>query len=500
VVGYQFYEKGVEEENATAAASRADEQRAAAEKMTDYMVKDLKGKLQPIGKLALLDEVGKRVDAYYGELGEQTADSGVMGQRARALQLRADVARNSGDSNGAVALYQQALPLAFASTDVELIGSLMLSLGDVLLEQGAMDSADEWFRRAGAVPVDQIAASVHLRRGMVASNRGDNDRALAEWRAAAAGLEALHARNQDDHDVAYNVAVAHGMIGDTLWQANDGAGARAEFQRSQAAAEELIAAEPDNPQWLRARSLATDRLAEMARYEGRLDDAERAFRESLAVAEQLVAHDPANTHWQDDLAISLRNLAGVDYEQEQYDAAIANLQRAIPIEEKVVAADPDDLENRKTLSSLYYQLSGTLEWAKRNDEAIAAERHAVELRREELRRGPDDAWTTFHLADSINHLGWLLTAADPAAALVLLREAHALASRIVAADDQITEWRRVLATTELGIGRALARQGRPGQAREHAARALPMLERLDGEKALTSWQVHWIEQARELLP
>lgn len=87
----------------------AREQRREAEGLVEYMLGDLKGKLEPIGKLDALDGVGARILKYYSKQDAAELDDAGLLQRSRALSLTAQVAFGRGDFNEAEGLYRQAL-------------------------------------------------------------------------------------------------------------------------------------------------------------------------------------------------------------------------------------------------------------------------------------------------------------------------------------------------------------------------------------------------------
>ena len=89
-------------------AREARAQRVQAEGLIEYMIGDLRKKLQPVGRLDVLDGVGLKALDYYGgqDLGSLDADS--LGRRARALHMIGDLAQQRGHFDEAVRDFQQA--------------------------------------------------------------------------------------------------------------------------------------------------------------------------------------------------------------------------------------------------------------------------------------------------------------------------------------------------------------------------------------------------------
>jgi tetratricopeptide (TPR) repeat protein len=90
------------------ARDSAREQRRQAETLIEFMVGDLRDKLEPIGKLDVLDGVGSRVLAYYSKQDTSQLSDDALVQRSQALNLMAEVAYDRGNFAEAENLYQQA--------------------------------------------------------------------------------------------------------------------------------------------------------------------------------------------------------------------------------------------------------------------------------------------------------------------------------------------------------------------------------------------------------
>ena len=91
------------------ARNEARHQREQAEALVGFMLGDLRTRLEPVGRLDVLDAVGSRVLGYY-----QGQDSGdlsdeALAQRTRALTLIGEIANRRGDLDGALTRYREAL-------------------------------------------------------------------------------------------------------------------------------------------------------------------------------------------------------------------------------------------------------------------------------------------------------------------------------------------------------------------------------------------------------
>ena len=89
-------------------AEQARRQQVQAEGLIEFMLGDLRRKLQPVGRLDALDAVGERALAYYAEQEPGRLDAASLGRRARAQHLIGEIADNRGDLDEATRVFRQA--------------------------------------------------------------------------------------------------------------------------------------------------------------------------------------------------------------------------------------------------------------------------------------------------------------------------------------------------------------------------------------------------------
>lgn len=79
----------------------AQQQRAEADGLIEYMLTDLRGKLEPVGRLDVLKSVGDRALDYYSRQKLEGLDGNSLGRRARAMMLVAEVGDLQGNTEAA---------------------------------------------------------------------------------------------------------------------------------------------------------------------------------------------------------------------------------------------------------------------------------------------------------------------------------------------------------------------------------------------------------------
>jgi tetratricopeptide (TPR) repeat protein len=90
------------------ARDEAREQRAQAEGLIEFMLVDLRKRLEPVGRLDALEAVGVRALAYYDRQSVKSLDPDSLAQRARALQLIGEIDFRRGDLKAARSAFMRA--------------------------------------------------------------------------------------------------------------------------------------------------------------------------------------------------------------------------------------------------------------------------------------------------------------------------------------------------------------------------------------------------------
>jgi len=291
----------------------AQRQRVQAEGLIEFMLGDLRKKLQPVGRLDALDGVGEKALAYYGAQDADRLDADSLGRRARALHMIGDLAEQRGRLDEAERVFQRA-----ADSTAELLerhpadGQRMFDhsqseywVGYVQWRRGRLREADAAMRRYYALAVRMTAtdpANVDWRieKAYAAQNIAVVDLDLGRY------ADALKASQEADAIVAPVTKARPEVI--VEWAHMVGWAAVA--QRALGHYEESLALERrkleiarsapggesnQDAQYLVAN--AHNDMAQLLLDLGRLDEADEMARSALAEHEALTAVDPSNLDW-----------------------------------------------------------------------------------------------------------------------------------------------------------------------------------------------------------
>lgn len=375
---------------AVRANERADARRHQAEDLIGFMLVDLRDKLESVGRLDLLDDVGHRALRYFAAVPERELSNAELARRSLALHQIGEVRIRRGDLEGAQEPLAQSLALArrLAARDpgnperLFGLGQSEFWMGYALWERG-----------------DLTGASPHLQSYLEISQR----------------LVAIDGRNEGwRRELAY----ANSNLGSLLQERGDLEGALSRFATTLRIDGELVAAAPrqkvDDERFELAATHNT--MGVVLEQLGRLGEAQEQYEADLALRRELATRAPDNYRWQAFLATSHQYLGNLLAARGQAATARSHLETTRDL---FVALSARDRENREWA----YQAAWSQVWlgrvlheagatqrareAWRDAEAIAGDLVAFDSKRAEWRR----LRAVAHL-----HVGLGMASSDPEAA------------------------------------------------------------------------------------
>ena len=292
----------------------ARDQRREAEGLIGFMLGDLRDKLQPVGRLDVLDAVGARALAYYEDQDKQRLTDDALAQRSKALNLMGEIAASRGDLDGALRRYREALAgtaeaLRRAPNDPQRMfdhAQSVFYVGEIARLRGDIEEAGRQFREYR-----------RLADAMIAAEPGN-----ATWQ-----LEGVYASTN------------LGIVENGLGQYSQAA---ATLQRSVAAMEVLLAAEPANRKYLQLLSEALANSSEAEENSGRLDLAIRQRERQLSLLAPYLAQDRPDADLRQDAMIANMALSRQRFMRGETKAALDQAATAVRLGHRLVDLDPDN--------------------------------------------------------------------------------------------------------------------------------------------------------------
>lgn len=324
------------------ARNEAREQRREAEGLVGFMLGDLRGKLEPLGRLDALDSVGSRALGYYEHQDKASLSDEALAQRSRALTMMGEIANTRGDLGGALERYREAL----ASTTEQL-------RRDPNNPQRLFDQAQNIFW------VGQIA----WQRGQI----DEGAKAFREYKRLAQRMIQIA---PDNPKYRLEGTYADSNLGTLLIEQRRFAEASAAFQSGLVATEALAAAQPGNADLQKSLIESHAWLAEAQEGTGQLDEAITHRERELVLAERWTS----DAAIREKMVVARRALGRLLASRGQLGAGIAQLRQAILVANALIATEPGNSLWLEDAAWAQLDLSDQLRFDGQRDAAASAAR------------------------------------------------------------------------------------------------------------------------------
>jgi tetratricopeptide (TPR) repeat protein len=406
------------------ARDAARDQRREAEGLIGFMLGDLRAKLEPVGRLDVLDAVGARALAYYEKQDKSELSDAALAQRSKALTLMGEIAASRGDLDGALRRYREALAGTAEALRREPNNPQRMYdhaqsvfwVGETARQRGRIDEAAAQFDKYRILAKRMIAADPNNPKWQLegvysASNLGivemDQQRyaeSAATFEASVAAIERLSSSepaNQEYRKLLFEALAYHS---DALDRAGKLGPAIDQRERQLALlAPHLTQPRPDAS--LRQNAMISHMALARLRFErGETDTALDHAAAAVEIGRQLVALEPSNADWLGRSAATWLNHAMLLLRSGKTVEAAASAEQGCAAINLLVARDPTVVSWREGSRSCL-RLRSELALGRSADEARFLARQLVDAVRSDaqlLARDP------FALAQAHKLLGDIL--------------------------------------------------------------------------------------------
>lgn len=433
--------------------AEAVQARGDAEGLIEFMLTDLREKLDAVGRLDALAVVSQRALQYYGGQDVDLSDADALGRRARTQMLIGEVDNLRGDLDSALRAYQQA-----SATTLE------------QLERDP-DNPQRLFDHSQSV----------FWVGYIDWQRGDLGQAEHHMRAYRDYAERLVALEPGRPEWQVELGYAVANLGALAFEQRRWTDALAYFDQSRAINEANVAEHPDDDAAKLDLGQDFSFTGEALSVLGRYDEAVASFEQEIALYDQLIA--AAGAH---ELAESRRIwagyfLAGIDADRGRLDAARQRLEALEEAVQKRLSLGEDDTRLREALAAVLHERA-VVESAL-GDRAAALQRAAATLEASRILAGMDAdnlLWQSYHAHALITHARLLAAGTgpetDPALDAASLDEIEAQRERLLQLAERSPDSTFVvLAAAEIQRLAGDLVRGDPEAAGRHWQRGLELL-------------------------
>ncbi len=298
------------------ARDEARDQRREAEGLIEFMLGDLRQKLQPVGRLDVLDAVGVRALEYYEHQDKQSLTDDALAQRSKALTLMGEISASRGNLDGALRRYREAL----ASTAESL--------------RRAPDNPQRMFDHAQSVYFV----------GETARLRGDLKEAGARFREYRELADRMIATDPENPKWQLEGAYSSTNLGRVEFAQGRYAESAATFQRLVNAIDPLLAAQPANADYLNLLIEALGDYAGSLEAAGRLGDAIRQRERQLNLLAPYLAQDRPDAELRQKAMIVHMALSWMSYLKGETRSALDHAATAADIGRRLVELEPTNAD------------------------------------------------------------------------------------------------------------------------------------------------------------
>ena len=333
------------------ARDEARDQRREAEGLVGFMLGDLREKLEPVGRLDVLDAVGSHALAYFQKQDKSSLSDAALAQRSRALSLLAEIATLRGDFDGALRRYDEAMA------------------GTAEMVRRSPDDPQRLFDHAQNV---FYVSDIARQRGQMARA----ETALREYKRLADRMVAI---DPDNLKWRMETQYAAANLGIALFEQRRFPEASRQFQEALNTIEQLAAAEPRNSDYEKSVVKSLAWLADSQRAEGRLDEAIGQRERQLALLNRLMRGANSDVDYQEKAIPAYRALGRLFASKGDLDLALEQLRLAVRHADELIPTEPGNTKWREIAASARLDLAETLLAKRQTDEAATQTRAGCDL-------------------------------------------------------------------------------------------------------------------------
>ncbi len=304
---------------ALSARNEAARQRASAEGLVEYMLTDLREKLEAVGKIDVMRGVNKRAMDYYSaqqDLSSLSSES--LLRRARVIEAMGRDDENAGNVDLAVEKFVELdrTTTALLQTDPEnpdivfrkaesqnrlaliahtqgkteqALSGFQRSREKLVQIQSAHGKKSGWLKLAALVYGNICASFVQTGRPV--------DGAITHCKQAIRHAETLIAREPEKTNIQYDLVFHYGWLADAYAKANRPRESAEADQNGLSIIARLKALDPQNMLWLEQEMQVHGHIAQRMKSAGQSKQHAFHYQKASAISRTLFAREPQNAVW-----------------------------------------------------------------------------------------------------------------------------------------------------------------------------------------------------------
>lgn len=344
---------------AVAKSNEATRMRAKAENLIEFMLTDLKDRLEPVGRLDVLESVVARAMDYYADQDLRSLDDDALARRAKAMTQLGTIEFRRNNLEAAQTAHESAEAATAEllrrsprhpdrifdhAQNVFYVGEIAMRRYDRIKSAAQFE---EYLRLArllmkvdGDNPRSRLEVAYATSNiGSIKFDEGRYGEAIPYFRESIAARKALLDASPDDEKLRLAYAYAISWQGFAELERGDFRAAAELLNEQLSVYGPLAEAQSDNYSALDAVVTAQRRLAEAHLFLGEIAAASEANAAAERTAERLIARDPKNANWSINASHIQRMKSALLALAGDRDGAVAAADRAARLATAVLTED-----------------------------------------------------------------------------------------------------------------------------------------------------------------
>ena len=307
---------------AESARTEAEFRRDEAEGLIEFMLTDLRQRLDAVGRLDILDSTAERSLAYYAKQDAGSLDPDALGRRARAQLLAGEVHNLKGDLDNALAAYEQA-----AATTGE---QLRRDPGN---EQRIFDHSQSVFWV-----------------GYIAWQRGDIDKARDQLNQYHDQAQKLVEIDPDNDDWQAELEYSYSNLGTLEMAEGENAAAELYFRQSLEVSSRLAKKHPSDMERILAAGQSYAWWSSSLYRQTKLDGAIAARSAEVQLYERALTSNAKNNLLKESALVAHYGIAEIALLMNDLTLALGHVKTATNLADELASADPENAVYQQRLS------------------------------------------------------------------------------------------------------------------------------------------------------
>lgn len=407
--------------SALSAKRQALQRRTEVEGLMGFMLGDFADKLRPLARLDLLDSVGAKALDYFASSGNEDLSETALTQRAKALQVLAEVRITRGDPKAAedalqaanLILLKQLVKDGKNQAVLKNLGANAFWLGRIYSDKGELSKTAGFYQqyldysnRLFQLDPDNVEwwieqSYAHNNLGTLAFNRRDFHEADRQFRKSIELKTRALAKKGKDKTVSAELADSLSWLGRIKETLGELQAAMQFYEQEGNIVRELHAAAPGDGLWASRLAVALNHQGPLNLATGKTAEALKNYQLAEQLLTGLLKQEPSNRASQRNLATTQMKTQKILMRDGEPKAILATLQEVGNITRQLVQQNPKQKNAVLIDASLQILLARNLLQLKQMAEARAYLDDAEKRLQQLYDADPQDNTTQFNLVDAL---------------------------------------------------------------------------------------------------